>query len=262
MWFALLFKTAYKYAIKGTVRRITNSFSFYYFVKHYGTFSDFFKNKETRKQVLKNVAHANALRSLGKLNYILDFKRLGIKQTFVRIGKGFTPMEVKKVYWFFKQMYLLDKYNNKKTKDKQRIENYKRKANQLLDLMSKLDKRQKFLNVDELNKRRVANSIDNILRTPDRSKDKEKLELKDRLKKELDIQFSVNSPETQNFSQGFHNYSLLTQNYNFPIRGWGGKKTKRYTYNVKWPIIKKALTTTNYGKKIFNKIRSKGRYKI
>ena len=43
----------------------------------------------------------NLLKKLGKVNFLLDIQKKGLAHTIKRIGVSMTPMEIKKLYYFF-----------------------------------------------------------------------------------------------------------------------------------------------------------------
>lgn len=77
------------------------------------------------------------------------------------------------------------------------------------------------------------------------------------------VKFTPNSPQTENFSQRYHYYDWKTRDYiKLPIRGWGGKRIKAYTYrNVAHKTILRAINPgIDYGKDIFHQKINKYHY--
>lgn len=172
-------------------------------------------------------------RNLKGLNYFFDWKKKGFGFAAKRFAiNKLVPVEIRKIYYFFSYL------NNAEIKKmKGEFESLMGEESQL----SNFDKLTILENMIEFEKTNLNKKNDKTYKVFN-----------------FWIAFTVNSPETGNFSQQTHYYNFSTKKYKVPIRGASWINSKYYVYDdIKYDIIKLAMQGVDYGRIVFSLIRTR-----
>ena len=195
---------------------------------------------KNKKKALKYFMSKLVKRQLGRLNYFIALKKFGPLYVLKQMGLHMVPLPIQKVIFTADFFWMQPKENSKRDEKMQR---------QVRLFWEKIggSKQSIIKNVNWL----FINQP--IFR-------KNKWEMRQLLNHTF--WFSVNSPETGNFSRLPHNANIYKRRYGIPMQGEIGARILRY-YNFRfrsmrqtWKIVKKGMKTMNFGREVYSLIRS------
>ena len=188
------------------------------------------KSVATKKALKKFLIKAIKRKLLSRFNIIIDWKKYGFKYVAKQFALHKLPLEIQRAYFTYYSLV-----GKSKTKAKKKF-------------WKEIDKKE--------DKVKVVKAL--IKTHPTTKEEKERV---DNLLNET-FWFNVNSPETHNFSQLPHHVNIYQKVYGLPIRsGIFPNYMKYYQYyftsrKKTLMLMEKAITTDNFGKEVYSKIRS------
>lgn len=194
---------------------------------------------KNKKKALKYFMSKLVKRQLGKFNYFIMLKKFGPLYVLKQMGLHMVPLPIQKVIFTADFFWMQPAEGSKRD--------------------------EKMQEQTRLFWEKIGGSKESIIKNVNWLFINEPIFRKNKWKmRELlnhTFWFSVNSPETGNFSRLPHNANIYKRRYGIPMQGEIGAKILRY-YNFRfssmkqtWKIVRKGMRTTNFGREVYSMIR-------